>query len=97
MRTGVYDIEKVDDDTIFLRINLLPRDCKELNGILGSHINGREWITVVLKRDGIEKIVVFSYQDNKEYDITELYSPAEKEAILENAMKYAEQLLKKEE
>lgn len=93
MRTGVYDIERVDDDTIFLRINLLPRDRKELNGMLGSHINGREWITVVLKRDGIEKIVVFSYQDDKEYDITKLYSPEDKRAILENATKLSKQIL----
>ena len=93
MRTGVYDIERVDEDTIFLRINLLPRDRKELNGILGSHIDGREWITVVLKRDGIEKIVVYAESDNKEYDITELYSPAEKEAVLENATKLSKQIL----
>lgn len=93
MRKGVYDIEKVDDDTIFLRINLLPRDRKELNGILGSHINGREWITVVLKRDGIEKIVVYAENDNKEYDITELYSPEDKRAILENATKLSKQIL----
>lgn len=93
MRTGVYDIERVDDDTIFLRINLLPRDRKELNGILGSHIGDSEWITVVLKRDGIEKIVVFSYQDDKEYDITKLYSPEDKRAILENATKLSKQIL----
>lgn len=93
MRTGVYDIERVNDDTIFLRIILLPRDRKELNGILRSHIGDSEWITVVLKRDGIEKIVVYSENDNKEYNITELYSSAEKEAILENATKLSKQIL----
>ena len=93
MRTGVYDIERVDDDTIFLRINLLPRDRKELNGILRSHIGDSEWITAVLKRDGFEKIVVFSYQDDKEYDITKLYSPEDKRAILENATKLSKQIL----
>lgn len=93
MITRVYDVEKINEDTIFIRINLLPRDRKALNAILDSHIHSSEWITVVLKRDGIEKIVVFSYRDDKEYDITKLYSPEDKRAILENATKLSKQIL----
>lgn len=93
MITRVYDIERVNDDTIFIRINLFPRDRKALNAILDSHIHSREWITAVLKHDGFEKIVVFSYQDDKEYDITKLYSPEDKREILENATKLSKQIL----
>lgn len=86
MFVNVGDIEKQDEETVFIRIYYSNAELEILNKLLGSHLSIAEWITVVVKSNGIEKIVVYSEADNYEYDITYLYSENSKLLILSYAL-----------
>lgn len=73
----VGDVEEVSsgpyDGMTFVRVNYDEIGRKKLNNILKSHLSMTEWITIIVNTNHkVVKIVVFSEEDNKEYDITEL-------------------------
>lgn len=86
MFVNVGDIEKQDEETVFIRIYYSNSELEILNKLLGSHLSITEWITIVVKPNGIEKIVAYSEADNYEYDITYLYSENSKLLILSYAL-----------
>lgn len=71
----VGDIEEVENEETFVRVYYNEEGLKTLNDILKSHISMDEWITLVLNSNKkIVKIVVYSRNDSREYDITYLFS-----------------------
>ncbi len=75
----VGDVEEVAsgpyDGMTFVRVNYDETGRKKLNNILNSHLSMTEWVTLIVDTNyKVIKIVVFSEEDNKEYDVTDLFS-----------------------
>ena len=75
----VGDIEVVEsgpyDGMTFVRVNYDEIGRKKLNDILNSHFSMVEWITIIVDTSHkVVKIVALSEEDNKEYDIPNLFS-----------------------
>lgn len=75
----VGDVEEVSsgpyDGMTFVRVNYDETGRKKLNNILKSHLSMTEWVTIIVNtKHKVVKIVAFSEEDNKEYDVTEFFS-----------------------
>lgn len=70
----VGDIEVVEsgpyDGMTFVRVNYNETGRKKLNDLLNAHFSMVEWITIIVNTNHeVVKIVAYSEEDAKEYDI----------------------------
>lgn len=75
----VGDVEVVEsgpyDGMTFVRVNYDETGRKKLNNILNAHFSMVEWITIIVDTNHkVVKIVVYSEEDAKEYDVPNLFS-----------------------
>mgnify|MGYP003290094891 CR=1 FL=1 len=63
------DVEEQEDGRTFVRLWYDENQLKKINERYNSHLSMTEWVTVVVNKGKVEKIVAYSEEDNKEYQI----------------------------
>jgi hypothetical protein len=89
---NIGDIEQIDEE-LFIRLNYTEAELKEINETLRSNLSMDEWITIVYKKNNACKIiqysdfkvVAYSENDRKEYDLLNYFTLDELKWYLENA------------
>ena len=89
MTFTIGDIERqYDTDRVIARLNYTDKQRLKLNKMYNANFSMTEWISFVLYNTGKYDIVCFSEIDNKEYDVSNLFSAREITKILKVMSEY---------
>lgn len=97
---GLYvgDVEETDEG-LFIRIYYMDKERQELNKKFNAHLSMDEWITIVLdlKTKEVNCIVAYSKIDNKEYDVSSIFTKSQINNLIEVGMNMYNNILKSDE
>ena len=82
----IGDVEKVDEETCFIRLWFNETQRKELNEKFNAEFSSTEWITLVvnLKTKEVSKAVALCEAQNKEYDVMSIFTKEDLRYYVEN-------------